>query len=115
MTRGGAFTLSRTAIAMTALLAGLSGAAAAQPAADPADAKAKVPTVAYESPFAGYRKHAETAVAPWRGVNDEVGRIGGWKAYAREAYEAAQAEAAKKAAPAVAPPAMHQHGGNPPK
>ena len=31
----------------------------------------------YESAFAGYRPFREEKLAPWREVNDEVGRIGG--------------------------------------
>jgi len=38
-------------------------------------------------------------------VNDEVARIGGWKAYAREAYEASKeaAPAREAAKPSAAP------------
>ena len=78
--------------------------------ANPADARVPVPALVHSSSFAGYRPHSEAKVAPWREVNDDVGRIGGWKAYAREAYEAAQAAAAQK----PAPPAMHRHGAKPP-
>lgn len=62
---------------------------------NPADPGAATPPVAYMSPFAGYRPFAHEGPAPWRGVNDEVGRIGGWKAYAREVFEA------QKSAPAA--------------
>lgn len=94
------------------IAAAFSAAAGAQQAAAPAEAKASVPPVVHQSPFAGYRVHAEAKPAPWREVNDEVARIGGWKAYAREAYEAAQA--AEKSAPA-SQPAMGAHGAKPPK
>lgn len=88
----------------------------AQPPADatansPADPRAQVPSLRYSSPFAGYRPFAAGAVGPWKGVNDEVARIGGWKAYAREAYEAS-----KGAAPvdrAVEPSAAPQESAGP--
>ncbi len=102
-------------LVLVAIAAGLSTAAAAQPAAGPADAKASVPPTAYESPFAGYRGHADAKVGHWRGVNEEVGRIGGWKAYAREAYEASQAaQSGAKPAPVAPPPSSHP-GAKPPQ
>lgn len=55
---------------------------------DPRDAGVPVPPAVHQSPFAQYRPFAAEVLGPWRGVNDEVGRIGGWKVYAREAYEA---------------------------
>ncbi len=62
--------------------------------ASPLDAAADVPAVTYDSAFARYRPHADQALRPWKDANDNVGRIGGWRSYAREA---AQEE------PAVAP------------
>ena len=63
----------------------------AMPAGNPARAESPAPATAYRSPFANYRPHAAVTPGPWRGLNDEVARIGGWKAYAREAHEAAEA------------------------
>ena len=57
------------------------------PNADPLDAGAEVPAVRVRSSFAGYRGLADEHVGSWREVNDTVGRIGGWKAYAREAAQ----------------------------
>jgi hypothetical protein len=45
----------------------------------------------YVSAFDGHRGHADAAPVPWRVANDTVGRIGGWRAYAREAAAAASA------------------------
>lgn len=59
--------------------------AGAQSRPDPADPAAPVPAAAYRSPFAGYRPLGDEAVGSWRAANDEVGRIGGWREYAREA------------------------------
>lgn len=52
---------------------------------DPGDPKTTVPPVRYDSAFAGYRLNADVEVARWRDVNDNVGRIGGWRVYGREA------------------------------
>lgn len=46
----------------------------------------------YQSALQGYRPFADEPVRPWREVNDEVGKLGGWRAYGRESYEARQAE-----------------------
>ena len=62
---------------------------------DPATAAAAVPPPAYESPFARYRVYADQDVAPWRETNDTAARIGGWRAYAREAAEPAGETPAK--------------------
>lgn len=70
---------------------------------NPADPSAVTPPAAYVSPFAGYRPFAHDGPATWRGVNDEVGRIGGWKAYAREVFEAQQPTAAPGGEPARSP------------
>lgn len=43
----------------------------------PADPAAKALPARYESAFAGYRAYREEKLAPWREVNDEVGRVGG--------------------------------------
>ncbi|WP_295636959.1 hypothetical protein [uncultured Methylibium sp.] len=69
--------------------------------ASPLDATADVPAVTYDSAFARYRPHADQALRPWKDANDNVGRIGGWRSYAREA---AQEEPAPKA-----PDGHHKH------
>jgi hypothetical protein len=52
---------------------------------DPASASAPVPQLTYRSPFVTFVDPGSAEVAPWRAINDTVGRIGGWRAYAREA------------------------------
>ncbi len=69
--------------------------------ADPLDAQAAVPGVAYESAFSRYRRNADGQPIAWREANDTAARIGGWRAYAREAQ---QAESAASSAPASVPP-----------
>ena len=67
-------------------------------------------TTSYRPAFDGYRPFKDQPVGSWRENNDLVGRIGGWKAYAREgqatdthkgdvAADPATAPAAPKAAP----------------
>ena len=84
----------RTALALAAGLAAAGAVAqgATAPAArDPADPRAEAPPLVHRSSFATYRVFTGDGPGSWRGANDEVARIGGWKAYAREAYEASKA------------------------
>lgn len=69
----------------------------------PLDAEALVPPVIYDSPFSRYRTSAEQEVAPWRQTNDTAGRIGGWRAYAREAREPESGSKARPPAVMQAP------------
>lgn len=65
----------------------------------------------YESAFEGYRPYQEDEVRSWQSVNDEVGRIGGWQAYAREAMQGNAVDAAPRSAGDAAqadPHAAHQ-------
>lgn len=55
--------------------------------ADPLDAQAPVPPVTYESPMLGYRRLDDDRRIPWKDANQTVNRIGGWRAYAREAQQ----------------------------
>ena len=88
-----------------------SGTNADKPTArqNPLDAKADVPGVIYRSALQGYRPYADTEPGSWIESNDRVGRIGGWRVYAKEAREP-QAPAAGASAPqepAKAAPAAH--------
>lgn len=81
--------------------------------ADPLDAAAVVPAAAYESVF-GRSRRADADAIPWREANDSAARIGGWRAYAREAQ---QPEPAPPAAAPARPetqttpmPMPHRHG-----
>jgi len=106
-------TIRKLAASLLALMAGGPSLSAAQAAGaapvGPGDPNAAVPAVEYRSPFARYRPLGEVTTGPWRAVNEEVGRIGGWKAYAREAQEAARAspppEGARAPATSDNPPA----------
>ena len=105
----------RTALALAAGLAAAGAVAqgtAAPAVRDPADPRAEAPPLAHRSPFANYRVFTGDGPGSWRGVNDEVARIGGWKAYAREAYEASKA-AQPAAGEATRTPAAPQEPGVP--
>jgi hypothetical protein len=86
----------------------LAAAAAAQaqaapdrgPRADPLDAQAPVPAVGHVSSLAGYRPLGDEARVSWKDANETVNRIGGWRAYARQAQPAAPGSSAAKPAPA---------------
>lgn len=53
------------------------------PAAKASDAAPSSST--YRSAFDGFRRFTDQPVGSWREANDTVGRVGGWRAYAREA------------------------------
>ena len=59
--------------------------------------------------FSAYRPYADQQVSSWREANDEVGRIGGWQAYAREAQAPADSNppSTKSGAPVSAPASEH--------
>ena len=86
-------------------LAALAQAQPARPVSDPLDPKAAVPPAQHRSAMSGYRPLAEAPVGLWKEANERVNRIGGWRAYAREA--AAPAAAAPAASAPAAP--VHRH------
>ncbi len=92
----------------------LSGMSLAQTSTD-ATKPTQPSQLQYVSPLRAYRAYADQSVASWREANDQVGRIGGWRAYAKEMQtgEPAKdvpAEQAKPAASTADPHAGH-HGG----
>ncbi|MFM9902257.1 MAG: hypothetical protein ACKVOT_14695 [Polaromonas sp.] len=58
----------------------------------PAHAQPAPKLPVFQSAFEGYQPHTDDKPADWKAANDTTARIGGWRAYAKEA-----------AAPAVAP------------
>ena len=42
---------------------------------------------AYRSALAGYQRYTEEKTVNWKDANDATARIGGWRAYAREASQ----------------------------
>jgi hypothetical protein len=73
-------------IALLSLL-GLSSVASSQtaPAAVPSMKQALPQPPAFRSAFEGYQPYTDDGAPEWKKANDEVGKIGGWRAYAREA------------------------------
>ena len=51
---------------------------------------------AYRSALQGYQPYGENKPVPWKEANDTVGRIGGWRAYAKEAAAAKPAASQTK-------------------
>jgi hypothetical protein len=99
----------------------LPAAAPAQnaPRPDPLDANAATTPLVHRSALSSYRPlAAESPAVAWRDANDAVLRIGGWRAYAREAAApAASGPTPAASAPApeprssrpAAPPSGHRH------
>ncbi len=77
---------------------------AAMPEAKPGAASASA--LRYESVFARYRSYRDEKTGSWRESNDTVDRIGGWRAYAKEA------QSPESTAPAKANPHAG-HGSKP--
>lgn len=104
-------------VMVTAAPSARANAQGGRPAApDPSDPKAAVPPVRYDSAFTRYRPNAEAEVGAWRDANDNVGRIGGWRVYGREAIAQPKADQPPAAGrrgggPAAAPGAGHEHRG----
>ncbi len=90
---------------------------------DPLDPQAAVPELNYRSALETYRRFVDDPPIPWREANETVNRIGGWRAYAREASQPetkqsdtkptdpgrSDAKPASLAAPPVSPGAHHGH------
>lgn len=54
---------------------------------DAADPKVALPPLVYSSALQGYRPNVEVEVGSWKDANDNVGRVGGWRVYAKEARQ----------------------------
>ncbi|MBN9204345.1 hypothetical protein [Methylibium petroleiphilum] len=93
--------LSRSLCWLPVALLACSLAAVADERPDPLNASAAVPTFTPPSAFTDYRRHSDTKLQSWKDANDAVGRIGGWRAYAREASQASRPANAAPATPAA--------------
>ncbi|MBC7705609.1 MAG: hypothetical protein H7274_16895 [Rhodoferax sp.] len=64
----------------------------------------------YRSVFDSYQPFADQKVLPWKETNATVEKIGGWRAYAKEAAEpVAQDPQAPAASPAPSAPTANPH------
>ena len=64
----------------------------------------------YESVFARYQSYRDEKIGSWREANETVDRIGGWRAYAKEAQ---QPEKLVPSVPAAKPNPHAGHGSKP--
>ena len=96
------FAIGCIAIACAALAATAFAQQRPPPAAQQSG-KDAVPLSIYRSAWSGYRPFAEENVISWKDANDEVRRIGGWRAYLRESQSAQPSsnESAARTAPAA--------------
>ena len=93
------------------------GMAMAQTAAD-ATQPSLPSKLQYVSPLRAYKAYADQPVESWREANDRVGRIGGWRAYAKEAQTGVSAkdapqEPARPPSSAADPHAGHHQEAKP--
>lgn len=116
-TRGIPVVTLLTAASLIQPFAHAQGAPGRTERADPLDAQARVPAITHVSPLASYRRLGDDKRVAWTEANETVNRIGGWRAYAREAQQpdpaapAPTPSAAPNAAPSSAPSAAPRHGG----
>ena len=106
-------------LCVAALSAAAQTASSAARRPDPLDPRANVPALVYQSAFSRYRPTSDDKPIPWPEANETTARIGGWRAYAREAQRLESVAPAAPVAPApVSTPApkalpMPQgHGGH---
>jgi hypothetical protein len=85
----------------------------AQTAAAPPEPSGKSAPSGFTSVISDYQPYREQAVGDWKKANDEVGRIGGWRAYTREANEPSpSAPQGILPAPRAAPAPKDPHAGH---
>ncbi|MES2105297.1 MAG: hypothetical protein V4634_14850 [Pseudomonadota bacterium] len=97
---------SRRLVLAIGAMAALSQLAIAQEPSqrpNPLDAQAVVPPVVYQSTLQHYRPFADQEVSPWKESNDNTARVGGWRAYARQAQEPDASDARPAAKDAAVP------------
>lgn len=91
----------------------LATATFAQTPADADASKTALPTqLQYASAIGDYQAYVDQPVQSWQQANDRVGRIGGWRAYAKEVKTGMPASA-QDSAPANDPHTGHHGGGKP--
>jgi hypothetical protein len=98
---------------LAASFAQAQGTASRTERADPLDPQARVPVVIYQSPLAKYRRLGDDTSVSWKAANETVNRIGGWRAYAREAQQPDPAASAAGGRGTPAPEATPSPGSAP--
>jgi hypothetical protein len=69
----------------------------------------------FKSTLEKYKSYTDEKIVPWKAANDEVGRIGGWRTYLKEANEPDPPETteAKPVESKTAPPRVtNPHAGH---
>ena len=94
-------------------MASAASAVTAQPVTGSSPSQAPI-ELHYQSTFEGYRRFSDEKVGSWREANDNVGRIGGWREYAKEAQQpdAGAAGAKSPAGTGAAPATRDPHAGH---
>lgn len=77
-------------------------------AAAPFAAASQPQATGYRSTFETYQPFTDEKILPWKLANDTAATIGGWRAYARQAQDAAPAGEAPRRDPA-GPAGGHGH------
>lgn len=77
---------------------------------DPLDPAVPVPALSHSSALTHAPSLTEVQVGSWRDANDTVNRIGGWRAYAREARPPQAPQTAPGESPARTAPARPATG-----
>ena len=66
-------------------------------------ALAETAPLPYRSTLEGYKRYSDEKIVNWKDANDAVARIGGWRAYAKEASKDPSPDGAAKPAPITTP------------
>ena len=107
---------ARALVGLAALAALSAGAQTAGAPVAQTPAPQSVAVGRYQSAFEGYQAYSDDKVLSWKESNDTVGKIGGWRVYAREAQGAQPAPAKEPAgaspAAAAGPAAADPHAGH---
>lgn len=105
--------ISKTRAMLACLAAWLAWAVAGTALAQtPAPAPVTPTSYGFQSALEGYQPYTDEKIQSWKEANDAVGKIGGWRVYAKEAQQVQQAPAAPGAASQPDPHAGH---GKPPQ
>ena len=67
--------------------------------AAPPTAATESAAISFRSAMEGYQPYADEKTVSWKEANDNVGRIGGWREYAKEARQPQVPDAAAKPDP----------------
>lgn len=110
------FTMTRACWAIFVATSAFAAAAQQQAPTEPPP-RNEVASVPFRSISEDYEPYSDQKLIPWREANDNVGRIGGWREYAREARQPVSggdpAGAAAAGAPArAASEAKDPHAGH---